>query len=353
MRIKDIKLLWGRSGNRCAICKIELSPDGSAETIGEIAHIVSQTKAGPRGNDELPLEKRDDYSNLMLLCPNHHSEIDKLPDSWPSSKLQQIKNDHEKWVSEKLENGDISFKIIDNSQYLEKMYDSWVSFSKSKIWVVSSLTPLRVNDDSIDPLDDAMIETLNGISLPGDGFWESDINKYDTRPDENGITNIRTKNLAEGDGHKISIFRNGHCEFLFCLEGSINSITESSKKKEPDRIGSLRIIRYTHLALVITKQLEALKNIWNRCLHFKNMTLTTTILNSRNSMLYSRKGDPRRALYGYPVQTDRLQYCFIVDRNSELDNLINIILKRFANYFGLVLHKILDHEGEFVRPEKL
>ena len=67
MRIKDIKLLWGRSGNRCAICKIELSPDGSVETIGEIAHIVSQTKTGPRGNDPLPLQKRDDYSNLMLL----------------------------------------------------------------------------------------------------------------------------------------------------------------------------------------------------------------------------------------------------------------------------------------------
>ena len=332
---------------------IILSPDGSAETIGEIAHIVSHTKTGPRGNDALPLEKRDDYSNLMLLCPNHHSEIDKLPDSWPSSKLQQIKNDHEKWVSEKLENGDISFKTIDNSQYLEKMYDSWVSFSKSKIWVVSSLTPLRVDDDSIDPLDDAIIETLNGIGLPGDGFWEPNINKYDTMPDENGITNIRTKNLAEGDGHKISIFRNGHCEFLFCLEGSINSITEFSKNKEPDRIGSLRIIRYTHLALVITKQLEALKNIWDRCLQFKNMTLTTTILNSRNSMLYSRKGDPRGALYGYPVQTDSLQYCFIVDRNSELDHLIDIILKRFANYFGLVLHSILDHEGEFVGPEKV
>ena len=130
MRIKDIKLLWGRSGNRCAICKIELSPDGSAETIGEIAHIVSHTKEGPRGNDALSLAKRDDYSNLMLLCPNHHSEIDKLADSWPSLKLHQIKNDHEKWVSEQLEHGVLSFKPIDNSQYLEKMYDSWVSFSK-------------------------------------------------------------------------------------------------------------------------------------------------------------------------------------------------------------------------------
>ncbi|MDL2124552.1 MAG: HNH endonuclease [Deltaproteobacteria bacterium] len=353
MRIKDIKLLWGRSGNRCAICKIELSPDGSAETIGEIAYIVSRTKEGPRGNDALPLAKRDDYSNLMLLCPNHHSEIDKLADSWPSSKLHQIKEDHEKWVSEQLEHGVLSFKPVDNSEYLEKIYDAWVSFSKSQIWVVASLTPLRVDDDSIDPLDDAIIETLNSIHLPGNGFRESYINKYDTRPDENGITNIRTKYLEKGDGHKILIFRNGHCEFLFCLEGSINSITEYAKNREPDKIGSSRIIKYTYLALVITKQLETLKIIWTKCLQFKNMTLTITILNTRNSMLYSRERDPRGALYGYPVQTDRLQYCFIVDRYSELDHLIDIILKRFVNYFGLVLHNILDHNGKFVRPEKL
>lgn len=353
MRIKDIKLLWGRSGNRCAICKIELSPDGSVETIGEIAHIVSRTREGPRGNDALLLSKRDDYSNLMLLCPNHHSEIDKLPDSWPSSKLHQLKEEHEKWVSEQLEHGVLSFKPIDNSQYLEKIYGSWVSFSKSQIWVVASLTPLRVDDDSIDPLDNAIIETLNSIHLPGDGFWDPHLNVYDTRPDENGITNIKTKNLEEGDGHKISIYRNGHCEFLFCLEGSVNNITEHAKKKESDLIGSSRIIRYTHLAQVITKQIEALQTIWTRCLQFKNMTLTIAILNTRNSMLYSREKDPRGALYGCPVQTDNLQYSFIVDKDSQLDHLIDIILKRFVNYFGLVLHKIFDVNGMLVRPEKL
>jgi hypothetical protein len=161
MRIKDIKLLWGRSGNRCAICKIELSPDGSFETIGEIAHIVSRTIEGPIGDDTLDLSKRDDYSNLILLCPNHHSEIDKLADVWPSSKLHQIKEEHEKWVSEQLEHGVLSYIPVDNSQFIEQIYDSWISFSKSKIWVVASLTPLRVDDDSIDPMDYAIIETLN------------------------------------------------------------------------------------------------------------------------------------------------------------------------------------------------
>ena len=51
MRVKDIKILWGHSGNRCAIYKIEITPDGEINTIGEIAHIVSRSPDGPRGDD--------------------------------------------------------------------------------------------------------------------------------------------------------------------------------------------------------------------------------------------------------------------------------------------------------------
>lgn len=29
---KDIKLLWGRSGNRCAICQVELTQDKNSTT---------------------------------------------------------------------------------------------------------------------------------------------------------------------------------------------------------------------------------------------------------------------------------------------------------------------------------
>lgn len=96
-----------------------------------------------------------------------------------------------------------------------------------------------------------------------------------------------------------------------------------------------------------------MQTIWTKCLQFKNMTLTITILNIRNSILYSREKDARGALYGYPVQTDSLRHSFIVDKDSQFDYLIDIILKRFVNYFGLVLHKIFDVNGKVVRPEKL
>ena len=77
MRDKDIKILWGRSGNRCAICKIELTPDGDEYTLGEMAHIVARSSDGPRGSVEISDGEIDDYSNLILLCPTHHAEIDK------------------------------------------------------------------------------------------------------------------------------------------------------------------------------------------------------------------------------------------------------------------------------------
>jgi hypothetical protein len=49
MKELDVKLLWGRSGFRCALCKIELTANGPKDTIGEMAHIVAKSSNGPRG----------------------------------------------------------------------------------------------------------------------------------------------------------------------------------------------------------------------------------------------------------------------------------------------------------------
>jgi hypothetical protein len=53
MKEKDVKMLWGRSGNRCAICKIELTPVGSESVLGEMAHIIADKQKGPRGESDL------------------------------------------------------------------------------------------------------------------------------------------------------------------------------------------------------------------------------------------------------------------------------------------------------------
>jgi hypothetical protein len=96
--VLDRKMLWGRSGMKCAMCKTPLSQQSEvsgAVIIGEEAHIVSQSSDGPRGSSPLTKEDRDRYSNLILLCPTDHARIDKLPDDYPVEMLLSIKAQHE------------------------------------------------------------------------------------------------------------------------------------------------------------------------------------------------------------------------------------------------------------------
>jgi len=57
---KDMKILWGRSGNRCAKCKTELTQDASAVTssftLGEQAHIVGDKSGSARYTSSLTAE---------------------------------------------------------------------------------------------------------------------------------------------------------------------------------------------------------------------------------------------------------------------------------------------------------
>ncbi|OYT94111.1 MAG: hypothetical protein CFE43_00510 [Burkholderiales bacterium PBB3] len=106
MKSKDVKILWGRSGNRCAICKTPLTQEATSPTasftLGEQAHIVGDKENAARGKSLLTSEERDSYHNLILLCPNHHTEIDKNEVGWPVDKLHQVKSVHELWVTETL-----------------------------------------------------------------------------------------------------------------------------------------------------------------------------------------------------------------------------------------------------------
>lgn len=105
---KDIKLLWGRAGNRCAICQCELSATSPAAaspyTLGVQAHIIAAAASGPRGSSNLTPEERDTYANLILLCPTDHAVIDKNPAEWTPEKLYVRKATHELWVQETLGN---------------------------------------------------------------------------------------------------------------------------------------------------------------------------------------------------------------------------------------------------------
>jgi hypothetical protein len=107
---KSIKILWANAAGRCAFpgCETKLCTQESGQaapyTIGEMAHIKGE-KAGSNRYDALqtPAE-RDDYTNLVLLCPTHHTEVDK-PENvgiYSVVALLKLKADHEANVNGRL-----------------------------------------------------------------------------------------------------------------------------------------------------------------------------------------------------------------------------------------------------------
>jgi hypothetical protein len=106
--LKTHKLLWGRSGNKCAFedCRHDLIADETEtddeSVIGDEAHIVAKSPDGPRGNSPLTEEERDKYDNLILLCRKHHKIIDDQFNFYTVDKLTEVKRTHEKWVKESL-----------------------------------------------------------------------------------------------------------------------------------------------------------------------------------------------------------------------------------------------------------
>jgi hypothetical protein len=144
---KDIKLLWGRSANRCAICKKELSQDsqlaGGSFPIGEQSHIVGEKQGAPRGESILSEQERNSYANLILLCPNDHALIDKNPIDWPVEKLYMAKTQHELWVQQTLAETIDSKKVISEA-IVASIVDHAVGgcrLAEWQNWTSSALSP--------------------------------------------------------------------------------------------------------------------------------------------------------------------------------------------------------------------
>jgi hypothetical protein len=112
------KLLWGKSASRCAICKEILhKPDkeGKDYPIGEMAHIEGEKPDSARYNANMTDEERNNYQNRILLCPTHHTIIDKDENEYTVEKLRQVKKEHEKWIQDSLRTqiADITFAELD------------------------------------------------------------------------------------------------------------------------------------------------------------------------------------------------------------------------------------------------
>jgi len=65
-----------------------------------MAHIEGEKPGAARYNANMPYEERNNYQNFILLCPTHHTIIDKDENQYTVEKLRQLKKEHEKWVED-------------------------------------------------------------------------------------------------------------------------------------------------------------------------------------------------------------------------------------------------------------
>lgn len=98
--VEESLKVWAASAGRCAFCNafvLESDTLGIPIKISEVAHIVGWDLTSPRGDDPLPLERRQDAENLILACRNCHKPLDgeSVLDLYTIDELRQRKVQHE------------------------------------------------------------------------------------------------------------------------------------------------------------------------------------------------------------------------------------------------------------------
>ena len=91
---------WHSGYDHCAFlaCTKHLTVDapsgGDAVVVGEAAHIAGEKPDAPRYLATMSDVERDHYDNLIYLCGDHHTQIDKQEAHFPISSLLKLKSDH-------------------------------------------------------------------------------------------------------------------------------------------------------------------------------------------------------------------------------------------------------------------
>jgi hypothetical protein len=115
-------ILAFRSGGICAFpsCNKHLTHEATAGPdtyIGEAAHICGEKLGAARYLSTMTDDERNDVGNLMFMCPEHHTIIDKVEKDWPTGRLVEIKDRHELEVRRAMEEAfaDVAFPELQTS----------------------------------------------------------------------------------------------------------------------------------------------------------------------------------------------------------------------------------------------
>lgn len=118
-------ILMGKSGGKCEFrgCNkiiLQETLTGKSGIYSNFAHIIADRVNGPRGNKELSPKLAQAESNIMVLCFEHHKLIDENENEYPVVMLNEMKEDHEKYINELM-------KIPKNNNVIAIKYSSSIS----------------------------------------------------------------------------------------------------------------------------------------------------------------------------------------------------------------------------------
>ena len=240
---------------------------------------------------------------------------------------------------------------VNNSTFIESREKEWITFARRYVWIAVSITPFNISDNIIEPQNPNLSESIHTLKqFPVSGYDSSYVNSIQNSPrlDEDGLINKNLDYIHDSSlGHRIKIFRNGHCEFLLCLERSVQQTSQILY----DNDGS-RCLNYDVLAMSFIYQIEALLNIWNASLPFSDMLLTTMITNTTDVNM-TVKLTPNSITndyeLGFHVESTPLKYSRNISKSS-LDTIKYDVIKRFINNFNWDIDELLNEKGELNRP---
>ncbi|GIB53469.1 hypothetical protein VCSRO187_3560 [Vibrio cholerae] len=172
----ELKKLYGLAAGRCSICKLNVF--GNDVHIGEMAHIIAKKVKGPRGNVNLSGD-RNGYDNLILLCANHHTEVDQNPDFYTIEKLHSIKAEHEASVASIFE---VPMDRVNDINFLN-IFMKFVPFTRLRYYVEHLPLSVKLELCTVGDMFEAHLKDnphlypLNDQNLQS--YFSSFINSYD------------------------------------------------------------------------------------------------------------------------------------------------------------------------------
>ena len=81
-----------RAGGMCELCETRVLED--SKLMGEVAHIRGHKPDSARYDRNMSESERESPENLILLCPNCHTRIDKLPEKYTVEHLLDKRDRH-------------------------------------------------------------------------------------------------------------------------------------------------------------------------------------------------------------------------------------------------------------------